>query len=249
MALRLAGAVLLAGLLAGSLAGCTDTHDMFGSSGNSDFAMAQPQPVSEPVAMAPQAMPDPYFRLGELRVGLTKTQLEAMYPGRLALDSSDAHNALYFVEPPGLEPRSVVERERLVLWVTDGQLAAFNVMQSQEPVAVANVAAPSRVRTTGSITTGSIQSAPMRSAREAPRGQVGVQIAAARSEADARALIDTMRAKYPAELGKLAATVAQVSLPDGVFYRVTVGPLAGEHASQLCSRLKAQGAQCFLRKV
>jgi sporulation related protein len=246
MGLRLAGAILLAALLAGFLAGCTDTHDMFGSSSNSDFAMAQPQLVAEPPS---QAMPDPYFRLSELRIGLTKTQLEAMYPGRLALDSSDAHNALYFVEPTGLEPRSVVERERLVLWVTDGRLATFDVMQSQEPVAVANVAAPSRARSTGSITTGSIQAAPMRSAGEAPRGQVGVQIAAARSEADARALIDTMRAKYPTELGKLAATVAKVSLPDGEFYRVIIGPLAGDHASQLCDRLKAQGAQCFLRKV
>jgi cell division septation protein DedD len=122
-------------------------------------------------------------------------------------------------------------------------------MQSHEPVTVANVAAPSRAKPTGSITTGSIQAAPMRSAREAPRGQFGVQIAAARSEADARALIDTMRARYSAELGKLAASIAKVSLPDGEFYRVIIGPLAGEHASQLCSRLKAQGAQCFLRKV
>jgi hypothetical protein len=235
MGYRLPGALLLAGLLGG----CAETADFFAPAPRTpDYAMAAPDPAVQPQG-------DPSFRYGELRAGLTKAQLEAMYPGRLAYDSGDSRSALYFVEPMGLAPGTVVDRERLVLWLTDGRLSTFNVARSSEPVAMANVASPPRAMTTASI------AAPRRAVeRAAPsRGQLSVQIAASRSEADARALIDTMRAKYPAQLAKLSASIAKVSLPDGVFYRVLIGPLGGEQASQLCSSLKAQGAECFLRAV
>jgi hypothetical protein len=236
MGYRLLGALLLAGLLGG----CAETTDFFTPAPRTpDYAMAPPDSTVIP------SQGDPSFRYGELRAGMTKAQLEAMYPGRLAFDSSDSRSALYFVEPLGLAPRSIVDRERLVLWLTDGRLATFNVVRSSEPVAVANVSSPSRAMTTGSI------AAPRRAAeRAAPaRGQLSVQIAASRSEADARVLIDAMRAKYPGQLAKLSASIAKVSLPDGVFYRVLIGPLGSEQASQLCSSLKAQGAECFLRAV
>lgn len=81
-----------------------------------------------------------------------------------------------------------------------------------------------------------------------PVGKFGVQIAARRSEAEARAAIDEMRAKFPSLLGHEWATINRVSLPQGVFYRVMVGPLASEQqAAQLCSSLKAQGAECIIR--
>jgi cell division septation protein DedD len=83
-----------------------------------------------------------------------------------------------------------------------------------------------------------------------PQGKFGVQIAAPRSVEEARALIDTMRAKYPGELGQQWATILPVSLPKGMFYRVLIGPLASEQqASQLCGRLKAQGEECFIRRT
>jgi len=81
-----------------------------------------------------------------------------------------------------------------------------------------------------------------------PQGKFGVQIAAPRSEADARAMLDEMRAKYPAELGREWATINPVAQPEGVVYRVMIGPLATEQqASQLCNSLKARGATCFIR--
>jgi len=82
----------------------------------------------------------------------------------------------------------------------------------------------------------------------APQGRFGVQIAAPSSEADARALIDTMRAKHPSLLGREWATIQRVALPNGVFYRVVIGPMGtAQLALQLCSNLKAQGATCFIR--
>ena len=88
---------------------------------------------------------------------------------------------------------------------------------------------------------------PMQNANP-PQGKYGVQLAARSSVEEARALIDTMRAKYPSELGQQWATILPVSLPKGMYYRVVIGPLASEQqASQLCSKLKAQGEECFIR--
>jgi len=126
-----------------------------------------------------------------------------------------------------------------VLWLNDGRLATFDVVPSSEPVAVATVQAPAPATTTGSI-------ARPRAARA--KGQYGVQIAAAQSEAEARALIASLRAKFPAQLGSQWADITRVSLPQGVFYRVVVGPLASQQqAAQLCASLKAQGAECIIR--
>jgi len=214
MGWRVGGVMLLAALLAG----CADNRLFHGSQGQSDYAMATPGPMT--------AQADPSFRVNELRPGLSKAELQAMYPGRLAFDSGDAHNEMYFVEPLGIAPQTRTPRDRLVLWLNDGRLASFEVMRTDEAVAVA---------------------APAPAASQ-PVGKFGVQIAARRSEAEARAAIDEMRAKFPSLLGHEWATINRVSLPQGVFYRVTVGPLgSAQQAAQLCSSLKAQGAACFIR--
>lgn len=216
MGWRVGSAMLLAALLAG----CSGNRLFPGLQGQSDYAMATPGPMT--------AQADPSFRVNELRPGLSKAELQAMYPGRLAFDSGDASKELYFVEPLGVAPQTRTLRDRLVLWLNDGRLATFEVMRTDEEVAVA-------------------ASAPVPAAAP-PVGKFGVQIAARRSEAEARAAIDEMRAKFPSLLGHEWATINRVSLPQGVFYRVMVGPLASaQQASQLCSSLKAQGATCFIR--
>jgi cell division septation protein DedD len=91
---------------------------------------------------------------------------------------------------------------------------------------------------------------PVAQSQTPPQGRYGVQIGAPRSVEEARAFIDSMRAKYPNELGQQWATILPVSLPKGVFYRVMIGPLASEQqASQLCSSLRAQGNECFIRRT
>jgi hypothetical protein len=82
---------------------------------------------------------------------------------------------------------------------------------------------------------------------EPPAGKFSVQIAAPRSVEEARAAIEAMRLRYP-ELAGQWAMISRIELPNGVFYRVLVGPLASEReATQLCSTLKAKGAACFMR--
>jgi hypothetical protein len=216
MGWRVGSAMLLAALLAG----CSENRLLTGSLGQSDYAMVTPGSMT--------AQADPSFRVNELRPGLSKAELQAMYPGRLAFDSGDDRKELYFVEPLGVAPQTRPLRDRLVLWLNDGRLATFEVMRTDEAVALAATA-----------------QAP---AATPPVGKFGVQIAARRSEAEARAAIDEMRARFPSLLGHEWATINRVSLPQGVFYRVMVGPLrSAQQAAQLCSSLKAQGAACFIR--
>ena len=102
------------------------------------------------------------------------------------------------------------------------------------------MAAPQPIMESEPQTTGSLP----------PPGKFAVQIAAPRSVDEARALIDAMRAKYPDDLAQQWAAILPVTLPKGTFYRVVIGPLPSERqAAQLCSRLKAQGNECFIRRT
>ena len=133
MGWRMGSAMLLAALLAG----CADNRLFHGSQGQSDFAMATPGPMT--------AQADPSFRVHELRPGLSKAELQSMYPGRLAFDSGNAHNEMYFVEPLGVSPQTRTPRDRLVLWLSDGRLDKFEVMHTDEAVA-ASAPAPAATR-------------------------------------------------------------------------------------------------------
>jgi hypothetical protein len=134
MGWRLGSALGLA-LLAG---GCSE-FPQFSNSALTDWVSTPLTTGSIPPAMA-QAQPAqayPSFRYGELRPGLTKADLQALYPNRLAFDSGDGRNELYFVELPGA--RANTTRDRLVLWLNDGRLASFDILPTSEPVAVAAV--------------------------------------------------------------------------------------------------------------
>ena len=101
-----------------------------------------------------------------------------------------------------------------------------------------------------SVVATSAQASSPPAAATPPAGKFGVQIAARRSEAEGRALIDEMRAKFPGLLGQKWAMLYRVALPQGVFYRVVVGPLGSAlEATQLCDSLKAQGAACIIRET
>lgn len=187
-------------------------------------------------ALRNQSKGDPAFRLSELKIGLTKTELDQLYPNRMVLsaDDSDEHEKFYYVEPSNLTAGSMVMRDRLLLRVHDGTLAAYEVVRGSSPVV--NPAMVTMASATPSL--------------KPPAGGYGVQVAARSSEAEARALIDQMRAKYPSLLAQRWATIQRAQLPRGLFYRVIIGPLASaQEAQQLCQDLRTQGAECFPKKT
>ena len=233
MVWRLGSALLLAALLAG----CADSPEYARTArinGWNDFAMATPETGNSPVV-------HPSLHIAELRVGMSYAHLAFMYPGRLVFDYGDDRNEHFFVEPQGAIPNSTVARNRLSLWLNDGRLATFGLVSTNEPVLVAILRTPAPSAALAGLPPPPSRSTP-------PRGKYAVQVAAPRTAAEARAIIDSMRAKYPTLLGREWATISRVSLPNGEFYRVVIGPLgSAQQAGQLCNSLRAQGAECFIR--
>lgn len=88
-------------------------------------------------------------------------------------------------------------------------------------------------------------------ARAAPgEGSSGLyaQVAAQRSDGEARLVFRALQAQYPALLGGRDAVIRRVDDADqGSFYRVEIGPLSSGEADGLCGNLKAAGAQCVPR--
>jgi len=81
-------------------------------------------------------------------------------------------------------------------------------------------------------------------------GGYAVQVSSQRSDADARASFQSLRAKYPNELGGRQPIIRRADLgAKGTFYRAFVGPFASaEDAAAMCSRLKAAGGSCLVQR-
>ena len=77
-----------------------------------------------------------------------------------------------------------------------------------------------------------------------------VQVSSQRSEGEAQAAFRSLQAKYPSQLGGRDAAIHKVDLGSkGTYYRAMVGPFANANeASDLCSSLKAAGAQCLIQR-
>lgn len=81
-------------------------------------------------------------------------------------------------------------------------------------------------------------------------GGYAVQISSQRSEADAKASLRALQAKYPGVLGGRQSFIRRADLGSkGVYYRTLVGPFASaEQAAKFCSSLKAAGGQCLIHR-
>jgi hypothetical protein len=213
------------------LSGCADTGPM------PDFSLASVDPAPQPKPII--ITRDPTFRYSELKDGIPLARLQGMYGPRLAYVSGDDSSQQYVVEPSNAVPGAAVTRDRLVLFRIDGHLATWAMETTSQPVMLA--AAPAPV---------ALPKASQRTRAAAERGNFAVQIAARRSDPEARAAIDELRAKHTAILGQRGVIIYRVSLPQGVFYRAMVGPFASSiQANEMCGQLRAAGAECFVRGV
>lgn len=78
------------------------------------------------------------------------------------------------------------------------------------------------------------------------KGGFAVQFGAAGSEADARALMKTVVAKYGAQLGGLKPTFKMATVNDKTVYRVRVAGVSKDSANAICAKVKAGGGACFV---
>ena len=204
----------------GLLTGCAETQSL------TDYAMA---PATAPLTE------DPSYHVSQLKGGMGKRELDAIYGKRLVRKEGDATYDLYAVESAATRADRDGERERLALWMINGRLATWGMVAANGPIPV-----PPKLN--------ALPPAPGQLPASAIHGRYGVQIGARPSQDEARAVIDEMRARHAGLLGREWAVIYRVDLPAGPVFRAVVGPFDSERrAGELCGKLKSEGEDCFLR--
>lgn len=86
------------------------------------------------------------------------------------------------------------------------------------------------------------------SAKQETKGSVYIQLAAVKSEGDAKTKWDKLKSSYPS-LNSLSLKVEKADLgAKGIFYRVQAGPTSAANAATLCTKIKAAKGDCLIIK-
>ena len=85
-------------------------------------------------------------------------------------------------------------------------------------------------------------------AAKAAKGNVYIQLAAVKSEADAKAKWAKLKSSYSA-LSSLSLKIQKADLgAKGIFYRVQAGPTSADNATSICAKIKAAKGACLIVK-
>ncbi len=98
-----------------------------------------------------------------------------------------------------------------------------------------------------SETTGAI-APPVDATAATTSGGWSVQLAAPKSEAEAKSTAAKLNSKYSAELNGSQIGVHKAEVKGETIYRLRVSGLTKADAAALCARLKGEGGQCFIAK-
>jgi cell division septation protein DedD len=79
-------------------------------------------------------------------------------------------------------------------------------------------------------------------------GGWSVQLAAPKSEAEAKSTAAKLNSKYSAELNGSQIGVHKAEVKGETIYRLRVSGLTKADAAAMCARLKGEGGQCFIAK-
>ena len=96
-------------------------------------------------------------------------------------------------------------------------------------------------------TTGAI-APPVDATASTTSGGWSVQLAAPKSEAEAKSTATKLTSKYGAELNGSAVGVHKAEVNGETIYRLRVSGLTKADAAAMCARLKGEGGQCFIAK-
>jgi SPOR domain len=96
-------------------------------------------------------------------------------------------------------------------------------------------------------TTGAI-APPVDATAATTSGGWSVQLAAPKSESEAKSTATKLTSKYSAELNGSAIGVHKAEVNGETIYRLRVSGLTKADAAALCARLKGEGGQCFIAK-
>jgi SPOR domain len=157
--------------------------------------------------------------------------------------------------PPKLSPKSSA---RVVVAKTDTTAPDANAQTPSEPAQPAAQAKPAEKATKKPKPEKSVAEATATAAApEAPAvdatpatasGGWAVQLAAPRSEAEAKSETTRLTGKYGAELNGSPIGVHKAVVNGETIYRLRVVGLTKADAAALCARLKGEGGECFIAK-
>jgi hypothetical protein len=82
----------------------------------------------------------------------------------------------------------------------------------------------------------------------AATGGFAVQLSVATTEEAARGQAQALQRKYAGELGGRSAMIRMAEVNGKTLYRVRVGPMARDDATELCTKVKSAGGACFVAK-
>lgn len=168
---------------------------------------------------------------------------------------SAAPDATATLEAPAAGPEDQAQSE---IDAVLAQLQAASAAREAVPQPVgageapATVAAPGTAAETAPAAAGTeVAAAPAPEAAPqptAPATGVRVQLAAFKSEDQARGAWSNFQQRFPNELSGLPLIIERADLgTKGIYYRVQTGPLASrEAAAAMCDRLKVQGQTCIV---
>jgi cell division septation protein DedD len=91
-----------------------------------------------------------------------------------------------------------------------------------------------------------VAAAPAADAPAAAGGGFVVQLAAPGSENEARSVFSSLQRRFPDELGGQRPQIRKAEVNGREVFRLRVGPMSRESATDLCTRLKGRGGQCFV---
>ena len=154
--------------------------------------------------------------------------------------------------PTKLSPKSAA---RVVVGKTDTTAPAPNAETPSETAQNAAPAKPEKAAKkpkAGQVadaaeTTGAI-APPVDPTAATTSGGWSVQLAAPRSEAEAKTKVAELTSKYSAELNGSPIGVHKAEAHGETIYRLRVSGLTKADAAAMCARLKGEGGQCFIVK-
>ncbi|HEY1782522.1 MAG TPA: SPOR domain-containing protein [Roseiarcus sp.] len=157
--------------------------------------------------------------------------------------------------PTKLSPKSAA---RVVVGKTDTTAPAANGETPAEPTQNSAPAKPEKPERAAkrpkpgpvadaAETTGAI-APPVDATAATTSGGWSVQLAAPRSEAEAKSKVAQLTGKYSAELNGSPIGVHKAEVHGETIYRLRVSGLTKADAAAMCARLKGDGGQCFIVK-
>ncbi|RBP00965.1 sporulation related protein [Roseiarcus fermentans] len=205
----------------------------------------EPKPVRT-ISLRPDGTPIPALA-GDGAPGLEAPKPQAKPAAKAPSDAANAQASTPKLDlPTKLSPKSSA---RVVVAKTDTTAPGGAADMAGEPAAKPEKAAKAKPQDAAVATAPEPAAPAAGEPAAASSGGWAVQLAAPRSEAEAKTVVSKLGSKYASALGGSALGVHKGTTSNGdTVYRVRVTSLSKADAASLCARVKGDGGDCFVTR-